>query len=81
MGSHVPKSDGGNAHTPDNRYSAQHTAEWSMRADYVLPSTSLDVKGSGVFWPLQGDPLFRLIKDRKSSSDHRLVWVDIAVKK
>jgi endonuclease/exonuclease/phosphatase family metal-dependent hydrolase len=75
--SFVPKSAGGEVHTPDNLYSAEHTAAWAMRADYVLPSTSLDVKGSGVFWPKQDDPLFRLIKDRKSSSDHRLVWIDI----
>jgi hypothetical protein len=76
----VPKSEGGKANTPDNQYSAAHTAEWSMRADYVLPSTSLKVKASGIFWPKPDDPLFRLIKDRKSSSDHRLVWVDIAIK-
>jgi endonuclease/exonuclease/phosphatase family metal-dependent hydrolase len=76
----VPQSEGGSVHTPDNPHSAQHTAEWAMRADYVLPSTSLNVTGSGVFWPKLDDPLFRLIKDRQSSSDHRLVWVDIAVK-
>ena len=73
----VPKSEGGKAHTPNSQYSAQHTAGWGMRADYVLPSTSVEVKASGVFWPKTGDSLLRLIKDRKSSSDHRLVWVDI----
>ena len=73
----IPKSEGGKVHTSDSQYSAQHTAEWGMRADYVLPSTSVEVKASGVFWPKTGDPSFRLIKDRKSSSDHRLVWVDI----
>jgi endonuclease/exonuclease/phosphatase family metal-dependent hydrolase len=77
----VPKSEGGSIHTPDNQYSAGHTAEWAMRADYVIPSKSLEVNGSGVFWPKQDDPLFRLIKDRKSSSDHRLVWVDITLTK
>jgi hypothetical protein len=77
----VPQSEGGSVHTPDNPYSAQHTAEWAMRADYVLPSTSLNVTGSGVFWPKPDDFLFRLIKDRQSSSDHRLVWIDIAVTK
>jgi hypothetical protein len=77
----VPQSEGGSVHTPDNPYSAAHTAEWAMRADYVLPSISLEVKGSGVFWPKPDDPLFRLIKDRKSSSDHRLVWVDLTVTK
>lgn len=77
----VPQSEAGSVHTPDNPHSAQHTAIWAMRADYVLPSTSLNVKGSGVFWPKPDDPLFRLIKDRQSSSDHRLVWVDITVTK
>ena len=77
----VPQSEGGMAHTPDNQYSAQHTAEWAMRADYVLPSSSLEVKASGVFWPKPNDSLFRLIKDRKSSSDHRLVWLDIVFAK
>lgn len=77
--SFVPKSEGGKLHTPENQYAAEHTAEWAMRADYVLPSTSLEMKGSGVFWPKLDDPLYRLIKDRKSSSDHRLVWVDILI--
>jgi endonuclease/exonuclease/phosphatase family metal-dependent hydrolase len=77
----VPKSEGAKLHSPDNQYSAQHTAEWAMRADYVLPSTSLNVTGSGVFWPKPDEPLFRLIKDRQSSSDHRLVWGDITVTK
>jgi hypothetical protein len=77
----VPQSEGGSVHTPDNPDSAQHTAEWAMRADYVLPSTSLNVTESGVFWPKPDDSLFRLIKDRQSSSDHRLVWIDIAVTK
>jgi hypothetical protein len=75
----VPKSEGGSLHTPNNQYSAGHTAGWAMRADYVLPSISLDVKDSGVFWPKQNDPLYRLIKDRKNSSDHRLVWIDVLV--
>ena len=77
--SSVPKSDGGKTHTPDNHYAAEHTAKWGMRADYLLPSTSLEVQASGVFWPKKEDALFRLIKDRKSSSDHRLVWVDVAI--
>ena len=77
----LPRSEGGSIHTPDNQYSPQHTAEWAMRADYVLPSTSLEVTGSGVFWPKPEDPLHRLINDRQSSSDHRLVWVDITVTK
>ncbi|MGR3716061.1 MAG: endonuclease/exonuclease/phosphatase family protein [Thermohalobaculum sp.] len=67
---------------------AQDTADWrdepgpgNMRVDYVLPSTGLEVTGSGIFWPLADDPLARLIAGgrRPASSDHRLVWVDIAV--
>ena len=71
---------------------AQDTADWrddpgpgNLRVDYVLPSTGLEIAGSGVFWPLADDPLARLIaKDptggrRPASSDHRLVWVDIVV--
>jgi hypothetical protein len=77
----VPKSEGARLHTPDSKFASQHTAAWAMRADYVLSSTSLNVRGSGVFWPKPDDPLFRLIKDRQSSSDHRLVWIDIAVTK
>jgi hypothetical protein len=76
-GSLIPKSEGGKQHSPDNIYGAEHTAGWRMRVDYVLPSSNLDVTASGVFWPVQNDPLHRLIKDRQSSSDHRLVWIDV----
>jgi hypothetical protein len=76
----LPKSEGGRLHSPDNINGPEHTAVWRSRADYVLPSSSIYVTNSGVFWPIQGDRLFHLIKDRKSSSDHRLVWVDISLK-
>ena len=51
------------------------------RIDYVLPSTDLKVKQSGVFTPNQGEELHRLIQDRIASSDHRLVWIDIEIGK
>lgn len=73
----APKSEGGRLHSPDNVNGIEHTAAWRMRVDYVLPSSSVEVVNSGVFWPTQDDPLFRLIKDRQSSSDHRLVWIDV----
>ncbi|OFA32586.1 endonuclease [Glaciecola punicea] len=76
-----PKSEGGRAHSPDNINGAEHTAGWRMRVDYVLPSSSLKVANSGVFWPTQDDPLHHLIKDRQSSSDHKLVWVDVDMSK
>ncbi|MGS2721394.1 endonuclease/exonuclease/phosphatase family protein [Paraglaciecola aestuariivivens] len=74
-----PKSVGGKENRPENPNAATHTAAWGMRADYVLPSNDLTVKNAGVFWPSKTDALFRLVKDRSSSSDHRLVWVDITL--
>ena len=43
----------------------------NLRVDYVLPSADLVVCGSGVWWPVD-DPAV-------SASDHRLVWVDVAI--
>ena len=74
-------------HSADPR---MDTADWhetedgpgNLRVDYVLPSTGLTIIGSGVFWPGKADPLARLVamKGRtRASSDHRLVWVDIAL--
>ena len=52
-----------------------------MRADYVLPAKAqLSVLDSGIFWPQTNKAEFRLVKDRAASSDHRLVWVDVAFK-
>jgi hypothetical protein len=61
------------------------TADWgdegtcgNLRADYVLPSATLDTTDAGVFWPRSTDPLFRLVGTYPfPSSDHRLVWVDV----
>ena len=92
--SHTPTSDGAveaaarqggaNAtHRSDPRFDTADfadTAPGNLRADYVLPSCTLDIKDSGVFWPEQDDPLFRLVGNFPfPSSDHRLVWVDIRV--
>ena len=45
----------------------------NLRVDYVLPSQTLTVIESGVFWPAPNTPGRTLIK----ASDHRLVWVDV----
>jgi len=77
----VPQSLGGAGHKSDNQLSAFHTAYWGMRADYVLPSSfGLDVVSNGVFWPQKNAETYRLIKDRASSSDHRLVWSELLIK-
>ena len=52
-------------------------APGNLRADYVLPSKSLQIRDAGVFWPTTDDPLFSLVGTFPfPSSDHRLVWVD-----
>ncbi|MFE6968378.1 endonuclease/exonuclease/phosphatase family protein [Isoptericola sp. NPDC057653] len=56
-------------------------APGNLRADYVLPSKGLRVRDAGVFWPAQADPLSRLTGVYPfPSSDHRLVWVDVATR-
>ena len=57
---------------------ADDPAPGNLRADYVLPRRGMKVLGSGVFWPVASDPLFRLVGDFPfPSSDHRMVWVDV----
>ena len=76
-----PKSLGAKQHAKDNPNGKHHTAYWGMRADYILPSAyGWNICDAGVFWPTQNDDAFRLIKDRAASSDHRLVWLDLAFK-
>jgi hypothetical protein len=75
---------GANAtHRSDPRFDTADFADGApgnLRADYVLPSRNLKITGSGVFWPVQADPLFRLTGVFPfPSSDHRLVWVDLKV--
>lgn len=54
-------------------------AAGNLRVDYVLPSRDLRIADAGVFWPTAADPLFALVGDYPfASSDHRLVWADLA---
>ena len=48
----------------------------NLRVDYVLPSRSLRVVRSGVFWPSSKEAGHDLV----GASDHRLVWADVLVK-
>lgn len=76
----IPQSAGGRAHTSNNPHAKHHTAHWGMRADYVLPSrTGFRVLSNGVFWPEKSSSDYHLIKDRNASSDHRLVWSELAL--
>lgn len=87
-GAAAAQSQGGAnlAHEGD---AALDTADWNdsrgpgnLRVDYVLPSADLSIKGAGVFWPAPGEQGYDLVGKAKggrpASSDHRLVWVDIA---
>ena len=57
-------------------------APGNLRADYVLPSRRLRVLAAGVFWPERSNPLSRLTGEYPfPTSDHRLVWVDVAVRR
>jgi hypothetical protein len=50
----------------------------NLRADYVLPSATLEIIDAEVFWPPAGNPLFDLVGDFPfPSSDHRLVSLEI----
>lgn len=54
----------------------------NIRVDYVLPSKSLKVRGAGIFWPRAGTPGSELTGVFPfPTSDHRLVYVDVDVKK
>ncbi|WP_336596080.1 endonuclease/exonuclease/phosphatase family protein [Photobacterium rosenbergii] len=85
----TPKSLGGRFLRPWQQRRGR-PSEWThisgLRLDYVLPSANLDILQSGVFWPDKKDPLRHLITDERgrerpqAGSDHRLVWVDIALK-
>lgn len=75
----IPVSEGAKEQG-EGEHHERYTAYWGARADYVLPSQfGFKVKGAGVFWPTTTSDLFRLVKDRKASSDHRLVWVDLTL--
>ncbi|MCG6116577.1 MAG: endonuclease/exonuclease/phosphatase family protein [Aquimonas sp.] len=59
---------------------ATDTAEFNrrvgnLRVDYALPSSGLRIVDSGVFWPKRGEPG----SDWVLASDHRLVWIEVAI--
>lgn len=73
------KQQGNDSHSTP---AEQDTADFSdpkpgnLRVDYVLPSCDLDLEGSGVFWPADGEELGELMSP-KVTSDHRLVWTQV----
>jgi len=86
----IPVSKGG-LEEPNRR---QHphpqirTATFGSRVDYAVPSANLNVVASGVYWAAEDEPGRLLFNDKRIgkrgadkevSSDHRLVWVTIAL--
>ena len=76
------------AHLSDPAFDTADFAEppGNLHADYVLPRENLQILDSAVFWPLNSDPLFRLVGvfdfaliaiGGFPTSDHRLVWIDL----
>ncbi|WP_198678781.1 endonuclease/exonuclease/phosphatase family protein [Pseudidiomarina insulisalsae] len=81
QGSFTPTSAGGLENMPENPQAVEHTASWRKRADYVLPSSyGIRIIDGGVFWPREGEAKAELVESRESSSDHRLVWLDIQLR-
>ncbi|MGF1726141.1 endonuclease/exonuclease/phosphatase family protein [Photobacterium nomapromontoriensis] len=84
----TPKSRGGRFLRPW-QVRRGRPSEWThlsgLRLDYVLPSSNIEVRQTGVFWPDKTDPLRGLITDARgrersqAGSDHRLVWVDLVL--
>jgi endonuclease/exonuclease/phosphatase family metal-dependent hydrolase len=80
----LPRSVGAIADAVGNKASESHqgdpandTANFgrngNLRVDYVLPSKTLMVSNSGVFWPPRGSENRSII----AASDHRMVWIDV----
>ena len=85
---------GAEAQNPANNWNPVHpnpeirTSVFGSRADYVLPSASLDVINSGVYWK-GGEELGGLLfedsrvgkygNSKEVSSDHRFVWATVDI--
>ncbi|MBX2858682.1 MAG: endonuclease/exonuclease/phosphatase family protein [Cellvibrionaceae bacterium] len=89
-GKFAPTSMGGkNEGNPGQHpFPQSRTSTFGARADYCVPSANLTVRETGVYWPSEGEAGRRLINDtrlgergsdKEVSSDHRLVWVTIAL--
>jgi hypothetical protein len=70
-------------HRSDPRFDTADFADsapGNLRADYVLPRKSMQIVDGAVFWPLNTDPLFRIVGTFPfPTSDHRLVWIETTV--
>lgn len=88
----VPTSEGARqAPKPRNHPMPEtRTSTFGLRVDYAVPSRSLEIVDSGVFWPAEGEPGRLLMNDKRVgkygdgkevSSDHRYVWSTVKTSK
>ncbi|MCG8670047.1 MAG: choice-of-anchor J domain-containing protein [Pseudomonadales bacterium] len=74
----VPEAPGG-VENGGNASDASDTADFGLRADYVLPSEyGLNIEQGAVFWPVSND-VKAYLTNNNASSDHRLVWLDLSI--
>lgn len=92
---HTPISTGAaESKNPANNWNGTHpypeirTSVFGSRADYAVPSASLEVIDSGVYWVAEGETGRLLFNDervgkygdsKEISSDHRFVWTTVKV--
>ncbi len=70
----VPRRPGGGTQTAD----WPEPVPGDLRVDYILPAAGMRVVGAGVLWP-EGEEGGLPASVAALASDHRLVWVDLAM--
>lgn len=73
----APKGSHGRKEPAHKGDPALDTALFSLgglRLDYILPSSDLQVTGSGILWPPETDPMSATVN---AASRHRPVWIDL----
>lgn len=88
-GSELAAKSQGKLNARHKSAAAEDTADFNdssvgnLRVDYVLPSKSMKVLASGVFWPSTEDlPADKaaVVNKLLDASDHHLVWIDVKLK-
>lgn len=88
-GSLYPTSSGALEHATDSNsthpYPERITSLFGLAVDYAMPSATLNVTDSGVYWSATGEAGRLLFNDERVgdygdgkdiSSDHRMVWIE-----
>lgn len=88
-GSLYPTSSGALEHATDSNsthpYPERITSLFGLAVDYAMPSATLNVTDSGVYWSATGETGRLLFNDERVgdygdgkdiSSDHRMVWIE-----